>query len=66
MGLIRMGTGRDAADVSFATIFGAVRSGAPVIGIEALEDIANNLALPMACHDALSTSNCSELAAAVA
>ena len=26
-GLIRIGTGRDAADVSFATIFGPVRTG---------------------------------------
>src|SRR5207244_3178609 len=59
MGLIRLGTGRDAADVSFATIFGAVRSRAPVIGIEAIEDQANDLALPMACVDALSTTGCS-------
>ena len=28
MGFVRFGTGRDAADVAFATIFGAVRSGA--------------------------------------
>jgi transglutaminase-like putative cysteine protease len=66
MGLIRLGTGRDAADVSFATIFGAVRSSAPVIGIEAIEDSANDLALPMACVDALSTTEASGLAAAVA
>lgn len=66
MGLIRLGTGRDAADVSFATIFGAVRSGAPIIGIKALEDSSNNLVLPIACVDALSTSDCSEPETAVA
>ncbi len=34
MGLIRIGTGRDAADVSFATLFGDVRTFAPRVGIE--------------------------------
>ena len=34
MGLIRIGTGRDAADVSFATMFGNVRSSRPVVAIE--------------------------------
>ena len=55
MGLIRIGTGRDAADVSFATIFGAVKSFAPMIGIEGIEDVANGIVLPRACVDALST-----------
>jgi transglutaminase-like putative cysteine protease len=54
-GLIRLGTGRDAADVSFATIFGAVKSWQPVIGIEGVEDAANGIFLPCACVDALST-----------
>jgi len=36
MGFVRFGTGRDAADVAFATIFGTVRSSAPRITIEAL------------------------------
>jgi transglutaminase-like putative cysteine protease len=54
-GLIRLGVGRDAADVSFATIFGAVRSGPPVIGIEAIEDSDNGIVLPYACVDAIST-----------
>lgn len=31
MGFVRIGTGRDAADVAFATIFGGVRTQAPVI-----------------------------------
>lgn len=34
MGLIRIGTGRDAADVSFATLFGNVRCARPIVGIE--------------------------------
>jgi len=55
MGLIRLGTGRDAADVSFATIFGNVRSFQPVIGVEGIEDVANGIMLPVACVDAIST-----------
>ena len=55
MGLIRLGTGRDAADVAFATIFGAVNSFAPLIGIEGVEDMANGIVLPYACVEALST-----------
>lgn len=54
-GLVRIGTGRDAADVSFATIFGDVGSASPVIGIEGMEDAANDIYLPRACADALST-----------
>jgi transglutaminase-like putative cysteine protease len=54
-GLIRLGTGRDAADVSFATIFGAVKSGMPVISIEGIEDADSGIALPRLCTDALST-----------
>lgn len=55
MGLVRLGTGRDAADVSFATMFGAVRSSAPVIHIEAVDDAANGYTLPYNCAEALST-----------
>ncbi len=54
MGLIRLGTGRDAADVSFATLFGDIRSFAPTIVIEALVDFANGFELPYAREDALS------------
>lgn len=54
-GLIRLGTGRDAADVSFATIFGTVKSWSPAIGIEGIEDPAAGIALPSACVEALST-----------
>ncbi|MGZ5105186.1 MAG: transglutaminase-like domain-containing protein [Usitatibacter sp.] len=54
-GLVRLGVGRDAADVSFATIFGAVRSSAPLISIEAIEDAPHGITLPLACVDAIST-----------
>lgn len=54
-GLMRFGTGRDAADVSFATIFGTVRFTQPLIGIEGMEDLAAGITLPQACIDALST-----------
>ena len=56
MGLLRIGTGRDAADVSFATIFGPVRSRIPAITIAALDDPANGYRLPHHCEQALSTS----------
>ena len=55
MGLVRIGTGRDAADVSFATMFGAVRSSAPLIRIEAVDDAANGFVLPWHCTDPLSS-----------
>jgi transglutaminase-like putative cysteine protease len=56
MGLVRIGTGRDAADVSFATIFGAVSSRAPLIAIQAQGDPARGLVLPHLTPLALSTS----------
>lgn len=55
MGMIRLGTGRDAADVAFATIFGNVKSFQPVIGIEGIADAASGIKLPHACIEALST-----------
>lgn len=55
MGLIRIGTGRDAADVSFSTMFGAVRSFAPVIQIEAVDDPAQGFSPPGYCTEALSS-----------
>ena len=64
MGLIRLGTGFDAADVSFATIFGTVSTYAPLIGIEAVED--DGFDMPLVSAHALSTSGCSRFAAAVA
>ena len=58
MGLVRIGTGRDAADVSFATMFGAVRSNAPLITVSALDDPANGFHLPT--HSAMGLSTSSE------
>ncbi|MEZ0232797.1 MAG: transglutaminase family protein [Methylophilaceae bacterium] len=57
MGLIRLGTGRDAADVAFATIFGRIKSWAPVISIDAVDDAVNGFDLPSDCEDVLSTQS---------
>jgi transglutaminase-like putative cysteine protease len=57
MGFIRFGTGRDAADVAFATIFGGVTSHAPVICAVAIEDQTRGLVRPHHCRDALSTDS---------
>src|SRR6185436_9685670 len=46
MGFVRLGTGRDAADTSFATIFGSVQSASPIINIEAIVDTANSYVMP--------------------
>jgi transglutaminase-like putative cysteine protease len=54
MGLVRFGTGRDAADVAFATIFGSVRSSAPRISIEAVPGADGRLVMPCHCAEALS------------
>jgi transglutaminase-like putative cysteine protease len=56
MGVMRIGTGRDAADVAFATIFGAVQSQAPLIRTRAIQDAARGFELPRHCAEALSTS----------
>lgn len=56
MGLVRLGTGRDAADVAFATVFGNVCSEAPVIDIEAVEDADRDMRLPVRGTTALSTA----------
>ena len=56
MGLMRIGTGRDAADVSLATIFGAVKSFPPLIRIAALDDAANGFHMPQHSAQALSTT----------
>jgi transglutaminase-like putative cysteine protease len=55
MGFVRFGTGRDAADVAFATIFGGVMSQAPVIHAWAVEDPSRGIVLPHHCREALST-----------
>ena len=55
MGFVRFGTGRDAADAAFATIFGSVNSQPPIINIEAIRDDSNNFVIPYHCAEALST-----------
>ena len=55
MGLVRFGTGRDAADVAFATIFGGVQSHAPVIQAWAVEDASIGAVYPYRCATAMST-----------
>ena len=55
MGFVRIGTGRDAADISFATIFGTIKSEAPMLAIEALNDPAQGYVLPWRCPEALSS-----------
>jgi transglutaminase-like putative cysteine protease len=55
MGFVRFGTGRDAADVAFATIFGGVRTNPPVISTIAVDDPSRSMEVPHHCRDALST-----------
>ena len=55
MGFVRFGTGRDAADVSFATIFGSVQSPAPRIQVKALQDPLNQWEIPWRRPEAIST-----------
>ena len=57
MGLVRFGTGRDAADVAFATIFGGVTSASPIIRATAVTDDANNSVMPYFHQGALSTDH---------
>ncbi len=54
MGFVRFGTGRDAADVAFATIFGPVQSHAPRITIEAVPGADGRLLMPYHRPEALS------------
>ena len=57
MGFVRFGTGRDAADVAFATIFGGVRPQAPIIRTTAIEDTSRGILRPHHCSEALSTDS---------
>jgi transglutaminase-like putative cysteine protease len=56
MGLIRIGTGRDAADVSFATLFGNVRCLRPKVGIELVSNSAAELEAAAGMRAAVSTA----------
>ncbi len=62
MGLLRICTGRDAADVAFATIFGGVRAHPPVIRAFAIEDAERGLELPKHGSQALSTDHGMDMA----
>ena len=55
MGLLRFGTGRDAADAAFATIFGGVVGSAPKVSIEAIPNAQGVLMRPQHVPYALST-----------
>lgn len=57
MGFVRIGTGRDAADASFATIFGGVQAQAPVIEISAQVNPQNGWQMPVHRTEALSTDS---------
>lgn len=56
-GLVRIGTGRDAAETSFATIFGPVLTGMPKVEYDAIDDPINGLALPGSTQLAVSTAD---------
>lgn len=56
MGMMRLATGRDAADVAFATIFGSVMSEQPRVEVHAIEDRAHGWEHPTHTSMALSTS----------
>ena len=62
MGFVRLGTGRDAADTAFATIFGGVHGSAPLIAIEAIADAKGVLVQPTHVTHALSTDGQQTLA----
>ena len=55
MGFVRFGTGRDAADTAFATIFGGVVGAAPVIQIQAVPNAQGVLVVPQHVRQGLST-----------
>jgi transglutaminase-like putative cysteine protease len=56
-GLVRIATGRDAAEVSFATIFGPVRTGMPKVDVSAVDDPAQGFVPPVATELAVSTAD---------
>jgi len=64
MGFVRFGTGRDAADVSFATIFGSVITQAPRIQVAALTNPAGTWEWPRHRMEAISTDGPAAVVAA--
>jgi transglutaminase-like putative cysteine protease len=61
MGFVRFGTGRDAADSAFATLFGGVRGSAPMIQIQAVPNAQGQLVVPCLVPLALSTDSQQDL-----
>ena len=57
MGLLRIGTGRDASEVAFATIFGSVQWTMPKISIRAEGDAMNGIVEPFRHDYAVSTDS---------
>lgn len=57
MGFIRIGSGRDAADVSFAMIFGEVSSVAPQITLQASVSKSSGWVAPVLTQKAISTDS---------
>ncbi|MDO9361171.1 MAG: transglutaminase family protein [Polaromonas sp.] len=55
MGFVRFATGRDAADIAFATIFGGVIASQPVISMRAVPNSQGVLVVPQHVDYALST-----------
>ncbi|MBC7704144.1 MAG: transglutaminase family protein [Rhodoferax sp.] len=55
MGFVRFGTGRDAADSAFSTMFGGVRGASPILHIEAIPNAQGVRVVPEHVPYALST-----------
>lgn len=55
MGFVRLGTGRDAADSAFATMFGGVTGAAPIIHMQPVPNAQGVLVVPQHVPFALST-----------
>jgi len=55
MGFVRFATGRDAADIAFATIFGSVSTTQPILSIQAVANSQGQLVVPQHVAYALST-----------
>ena len=55
MGFVRFCTGRDAADIAFATIFGQVNPAQPLISMRPIPDANGQLVTPQRVNYALST-----------
>lgn len=55
MGFVRFATGRDAADSAFATLFGGVTSGSPLIQMQPVANGQGQVVTPQRVNEALST-----------